>query len=451
VRWLLLKDLQILRRSPLLVALLILYPVVVSLLIGLALSREPERPRVAVVNLVPPDESVVEVQGARIDASAYVDRLARSVDPVPVRTRAQAVRMVRDGDVQGALVVPADVGRRLRTALALGASGTPPAVEIITNTSGPLQGRLVQSLVDAQLAQANRALSATVTRVAGGYLRVVLDGGSFDILGRQIDVLGLGRSERIVAAAARRLPAGSAERGELERVARFARLARENLGLSDAVFRSVASPIRARRTDLAGPRGSLDTFATVVAVTVSLMFTCLLLGAGMLALEREEHVFGRLVRGLVSRWTLVAEKVVLAAGPSVLAALVMLAVVAALTDLDASRAPRWLAALALAGAAFSALGVALGALAREVRAASLLAFGLALPLAFLGLAPDGAVSGVLETVIDGVSALLPFRPALDALQAAVSGSGPLAGPLVHLAMLALAFTALARVALRRFG
>ena len=35
MRWLLLKDLQILRRSPLLVALLVLYPVVVSLLIGL--------------------------------------------------------------------------------------------------------------------------------------------------------------------------------------------------------------------------------------------------------------------------------------------------------------------------------------------------------------------------------------------------------------------------------
>ena len=39
MRWLLLKDLQILRRSPLLVALLIIYPVLVALLIGYALSR----------------------------------------------------------------------------------------------------------------------------------------------------------------------------------------------------------------------------------------------------------------------------------------------------------------------------------------------------------------------------------------------------------------------------
>ena len=39
MRWLLLKDLQILRRSPLLVALLVLYPIVIAVLIGFALAR----------------------------------------------------------------------------------------------------------------------------------------------------------------------------------------------------------------------------------------------------------------------------------------------------------------------------------------------------------------------------------------------------------------------------
>jgi ABC-2 type transport system permease protein len=38
VRWLLIKDIQILKRSPLLVALLVIYPVVISVLIGLAQS-----------------------------------------------------------------------------------------------------------------------------------------------------------------------------------------------------------------------------------------------------------------------------------------------------------------------------------------------------------------------------------------------------------------------------
>ena len=50
MRWLLLKDLQILRRSPLLVALLVLYPIVIAVLIGFALSRGPDKPEVAFYN-----------------------------------------------------------------------------------------------------------------------------------------------------------------------------------------------------------------------------------------------------------------------------------------------------------------------------------------------------------------------------------------------------------------
>ena len=61
MRWLLLKDLQILRRSPLLVAVLVAYPVVIALLIGLALSRGPERPKVAIANLVPREEQTLQL------------------------------------------------------------------------------------------------------------------------------------------------------------------------------------------------------------------------------------------------------------------------------------------------------------------------------------------------------------------------------------------------------
>ena len=48
MRWLLLKDLQILRRSPFLVVMLVAYPVIISVLIGLALSRGPDKPMSAV-------------------------------------------------------------------------------------------------------------------------------------------------------------------------------------------------------------------------------------------------------------------------------------------------------------------------------------------------------------------------------------------------------------------
>ena len=42
VRWLLLKDLQILRRSPLQAVLLVAYPILIAVLVGFAISRGPE-------------------------------------------------------------------------------------------------------------------------------------------------------------------------------------------------------------------------------------------------------------------------------------------------------------------------------------------------------------------------------------------------------------------------
>ena len=53
-------------------------------------------------------------------------------------------------------------------------------------------------------------------------------------------------------------------------------------------------------------------------------------------------------------------------------------------------------------------------------------------------------------VIRVVSALFPFKPALRALDAAISG-GELATPILHLLALTAGFSALARLAMRRFG
>src|SRR5207245_7158907 len=115
-----------------------------------------------------------------------------------------------------------------------------------------------------------------------------------------------------------------------------------------------------------GRRTPLDTFAVVVAVTLSLMFVAILLAAGMLALEREEHAFGRLVRGLVSREGLLAEKVLLGTACALPVGLLMLCGTGLFVDLRWARIGQWLAALAAGGVAFAALGVAIGALAREV-------------------------------------------------------------------------------------
>jgi ABC-2 type transport system permease protein len=171
----------------------------------------------------------------------------------------------------------------------------------------------------------------------------------------------------------------------------------------------------------------------------------------MLALEREEGAFTRLVRGLVSRAGLLAEKIGLAAACAFLVALVMLCGIALLAGLQWSRFPQWLVALAAGAVSFAALGVAIGGLAREVRAASLLALLLSLPLAFLALVPSGAVSSGLYAVIRVVCALFPFKPTLQALDGALNDAGGLGLPVVHLLVLTVAFALLARLSLRRFA
>ena len=445
MRWLLLKDLRILRRSPLLVALLVLYPIVIAVLIGFALSRGPDKPEVAFYNGLAGKSAVVELGGDRIDLAAQGRQLFDAIDPVRVDSRAEAIEKVRDGDVLGALIIPEDLATNIQSSLEQG------TVEVFYNAEDPAKRQYVENTIKAQVQTANGALTKRVAKEALQLLDLISTGGEYSFLGQSFDVLGLQRAEAILEHARAEIPAGSPERAELDRVIAFGKLARENLAFSDDVLAVVGEPIRVKATALDGSTTSLSSFAVALAVAVSLMFITLLLAAGTLALEREENAFSRLVRGLVSKTGLLVEKAGLAAGCSLLVCLVMLAGLGLFVELDWGRFPLWLAALALGALAFAALGLAIGGLTRDVRAASLLAFMLCLPLAFLALVPSGAVAPALYDLIRAVSAAFPFRPALDALDAALNDAGDLGGPLLHLAGLTLAFGALGRLALQRFA
>jgi len=441
MRWLLAKDLKILSRSRMLVAVLVIYPVAIALLIGLAISRSPSKPRVAIVDETPPGQTI-QVGSQRVEVSEYAAQLFSQIQPVPVASRAQAVAKVKAGDVLAAVVIPRNIAARLSSNL------VPAHLEVIYDGDA-LEQSLVHSTLNSALAQANLGFSEQIQQAAAEALERLLQGGNLGVLGGPQNLIGLSQIpaglNRIIA----RLPPG-ADRAELERISQFAQFGAQNLLLSKNVLSTVSQPIRVQSTLLHGRRTPLNTFAVVVAVTVSLMFISVLLAAGGVALEREEHALMRLVRGLISRERLLVEKGLLSAGCAFVVAFAMLAGISAFVALDWSRVGQWIAALAFGAVAFGALGVAIGALAREVRAASLLAFLLSLPLAFLALVPAGSVAAGVNNAIDAVSFVFPFKAALQALDAAVNGASPSIGsPLIHLAALTLLFGALARVGLRR--
>lgn len=444
MRWLVLKDLQILKRSPLLVALLVIYPVAISLLIGVALSRGPEKPKVAIYSAVEPGESKISFGSDEIDTASYQRQFFDSIDAINTDSRAAALRAVSDGEALAAIMIPEDITRKL-------ASGfEQPTVEVAYNGSDPVKAQFVEDTVRSQIARANLAISRKFTEIALGEVDLINRGGSIDVLGRTIEVLGLRRSLVIIDAARATLPPDSSQRAALGEVARFAELAIENLDISGRVLATISEPIKVKQIAIGGKRTPLNTFAIAVAAAISLMFISVLLAAGMLALEREEHAFSRLVRGLVSKTKLLAAKTLLAAVCALPVTLLLLLGVGLFVSLDLGRIGYWVVAISAGALAFASLGVALGALAREVRAASLLAFLLTLPLAFLALVPSGSVAGGLYDVIRLVSALFPFRPALDALGDALATGGMPWLTLLHLLALTAAFGIVARLALRRF-
>ncbi len=361
-----------------------------------------------------------------------------------VNSPEEARRLVRSGDVLGAIIIPEDITQKLRSGIA---SGT---IEVLYNAEDPAKRQYVENTVRSQVQAANAALTKQIAKEAVSLLKLISDGGQYRFLGNEVDVLGLNRSSEILREARADLPPGPL-RAQVDEVLRFSKLSQDNLTFSDEVLGAVGEPIKVRSEVVNGGSTSLSSFAIALAVTVTLMFITVLLAAGVLAGEREENAFGRLVRGLVSPTGLLAEKAGLAAVCSLVVAMLMLAGLGLFVDLDWGRAPLWVVAGAFGALGFAALGLAIGALAREVRAASLLAFMLGLPLAFLALVPSGAVAPLLYDAIRAVSALFPFKPGLDAMDVALNGSGSLAGPLIHLAVLTLAFGALARLGLRRFA
>ena len=177
MRWLLLKDLQILRRSPLQAVLLVAYPVLIAVLVGFAISGSPAKPRVAFLNEVPSD-ATVSVGSRELPKIGVSDRICERVECVHVKDRAEAEDEVRSGDVLAALILPADLVDRINS-LSTPAPST-PEVDVIVNEEDPVKARLVndrinslfEATVDATEEAITNAMVAAETMTGANSLRV---------------------------------------------------------------------------------------------------------------------------------------------------------------------------------------------------------------------------------------------------------------------------------------
>ena len=435
VALLLRKDALILRRSPLLLGLLLAYPLLIALLVGLVAGYANAKPRVALVDEDGLPRFVI-VGGHRFDVNRTIKRVSKDVKLVRLGHN-EAQRELRSGKVVAVLTVPQGFISTLKGMV------SSPKLEVQT-ARGIISSR-VDEQVQALVYGLNRQLQTAYIGTDLGYVRLILHGGRGSFLGREFTVLGLDGAELLL----RRAPGPQARK--LRDFVGDARLA---LAQTGNALRATAHPIEIRRAKSRGRTWALSADVQAYALGLTISFLALVLAAGSLAAERDENVAGRLARGLVSLGELVWAKVLLAALVALGLGLGVSLVFGAIIQIGNvtggepwARVPLLAVGLLLAGAALGAVGALLGAIAREARTASLVALLVVLPVVFLGLVPQEVVP-VAGWISDG----LPFIHAVRFFSAALYDGSPwgrLLREALWLGGLGALFGLLARLGTRR--
>jgi ABC-2 type transport system permease protein len=440
LRYLLGKDLRLLKRTPSIVILLALYPALVAILIGLAVGRPPTKPRVAIVNQVPANERTIHIGGKKFNLDKLIKSLYNNVDGYNVKDRATALKEVQSGDAVAAVIIPEDVVSDLESQLGQG------HIEAIFDASDPTRKAYVENTIKGLLVDTNKELTNRFTDVALDYLDIIVNGGKITFGGDTTNIQGLKKGATLLPEILPYIP--PEKRADIQKLAVSSKLAGTGAGYADDLLQRVGTPIQLTNKPV-GTNSSLSSLAVAVAVAVSAMFVALLLGAGMLAYEQEDQMLTRLLRGLASRNTIVIEKTLLAGLCALVVGTVMVLAFGAFVSIRWERVWAWWPAIILASIGFGAAGVAVGAGSGDVRAASLASFMIGLPLAAAALVPKNAVSNGLYDVLQVINSVFPFKPSLDLIRAGLSPGFEALLPAIHLGILITIYCAFASWAIKR--
>ena len=430
------KDVLVLRRSPLLLGILLAYPLAIAVLVGLVASYASSKPRVAFVdedNLPP----TVIVGGKRFHVDRTIREVSQNVKLLRLSPEA-AARQLSTGGVVAVVTVPPGFIASLKGMV------ESPQLELELS-KGTLSSRVEQQ-VQALVYSLNRQLQRAYIENNLRYVTLILHGGDGSFLGQPIDVLGIEKAEKVLA--------GMPQTPKVQRLRGFLHDARLALANTGDALRSTAHPIELVRAPMRGRTWVLSAEVQAYALGLTITFLALMLAAGSLAAERDENVIGRLARGLIGLGHLIWAKVALAAGVALVLGLAIAMAFGAIIEIGGvtggepwRRLPLLVVGLVLAGGALGALGALLGALAREARTASLVALLVVMPIVFLGLIPAEIVPPAAWA-----SDALPFAHSVRFFSAALYDLSPWGSVLregLWLVALGAVFGGLARVGARR--
>jgi hypothetical protein len=434
-------DARRLTRSPLVLAALVLYPLLIALLVGLVVRYAGERPRVALVDEAGLPTSI-QLGARRVDLRSRLED-ATEVDLVRM-SAGDAARELANGQSVASLTIPPEFTRQLRR--------LNESPRIVLRTSEGALGSTAVEKMRALTYGINLELQKAFIEANLGYVDLLKGGGTGRLGETDVTVIGLGAAQQEltrlaesddpdVAAASRELADFVAQvEGAVDQVGEF--------------LRATANPIELVTVEEEGRTWLLSAQVQAYALALALAFVAVLLGAGAITGEREERTLARLVRGLVGLGALIVEKTLFVAILGAATGLLLAVVFGVVVDVGGvsggqpwERLPLLAAGLIAGAAAFGALGVLMGTLARDASGAMLLALLVGLPIVLLGVIPPGTFA-----LADTLSALVPFGHTVDLATAALYEPEPLGAVLregAWLLGLAAAFALLARVGVRR--
>lgn len=437
------KDARILLRNrPLLVAL-VLYPLLLAGVLGVAFREPPAHLDLAVFN-GDAGGATIEVGGTKLDSSSLLSSTGSFASLHNASSEQAALAMVRRGDVDAALVIPQGfIGDLARL-------GSNASVRVIVDESDPVRAGIARSAVVGGIDAFVREVVARKISDVETLLNLTVHGGTTRIAFVDVNVLGIERSRAELSEVYAKLDPKSAEAQKVADVIAFLDFTKGVLGNSEVYLTTTAIPLEVNTSGLAHADTRIVSVALPGALVLGVFWTGALAAALLAARERETGVSQRLAAAHAPALLAPASKAIIALLAALLPASVLLVMGLVVLGADVRDPALTFTVLALASLAAAALGALCAAIARASAAATLLAVLALVPMLLLG----GLFFPVayMPAPAQAIARALPLTMATDALRGTMlrgSAVDELAFPILGLVATTLAFAAMAAVLSRR--
>ena len=410
------KDMKLIVRRRLLLALLILYPFAFMGVIGLTYGAG-RKASVGVVMGADDAGSKVWVDGEPLGARDIVDRyVGEAADVRYVKSEEDAVEGLRRGKLDAVLIMPDDLVERLRT---LNQSA---GVKAIVDEANPWMASASESALRGALSRINRAVVEEKLQAVNAGLQVLITGGDFfgnEVIGMQTVIRDL---EEVRSALE-----DPFLREKLQNELSLARTIVEDLGEASDYLRATALPIELEVVGISGKALRLDSAALPLLLGLSTLWTGVLCAAVLLGMEEEWGMRRRLRMTAAKDMTVMAAKASVALLIVFGQSLVMMVVSMLVVHADPASIPASLMVICLTSLSSIGIGLLVAAFMRESAGAVIVSVMICLPLLFL----SGAVFplGQMPSYLRAISRLIPFTWAFEALGGVMMRSDPIMGTL----------------------